>query len=503
MLGWLRRPLQRGTRTVEHRAIVRSCATRDPSPTPRQSTAGTSAASLLRSPLVPARASIPITSLALGLSLAVVGACHHPPPPSSDPETQAAGEAVEEDQSPDVHGADAGPEDAERAAEQAKIDASARRIIQEVAATRGLPVKGEFAVELISKNGVRDFVRDAMYEEMTSAEIKLMGRIQTSLGVLPVGSDGEQVMLDLYEFGVLGIYDPKRKVLLIGDFLDRSALGMVVGHEGAHGLQDMHFDLEAMTHMHKGQSDLDTAQTFLVEGDAQASYLAWMAGSEGLEGIGDDLLTAQADMVLMVNEGMGIPYPTLARMLQMPYTDGTMNVIRLAQDEGWPAVDALYEQMPTTTEQMLHLDKLAKREPAVPVKIDGAPLLELAADHEVVWEDELGEASLLAMLADVAPPFKARAAAAGWGGDRFIALERKTNPAAAPLLVGVIAWDSEREAKEFEPVFREYLEHHKPDAHLLVRKRDKILYATHFDPVGGTEPAKQLSQAAWRAFSFK
>src|SRR5690606_18605434 len=122
------------------------------------------------------------------------------------------------------------------AAEQAKVDASARRIIQEVAAVRGLPVTGEFTVELISKTGVRDFVREAMYEEMTSAEIKLLGRVQTSLGVLPVGSDGEQVLLDLYELGVLGIYDPKRKVLLIGDFVDRSLLGMVVGHEGAHGL---------------------------------------------------------------------------------------------------------------------------------------------------------------------------------------------------------------------------------------------------------------------------
>ena len=444
--------------------------------------------------------------LGRGLGLATLGllglaACH--PPPSQEP-TAATAQAVEEDPSADVPGADADAEDPARAAEQARIDASARRIIQEVAAARGLPVTGEFAVELVSKQGVREFVREAMYEEMTAEEIKLLGRVQTSLGVLPVGSDGEQVLLDLYEFGVLGIYDPKRKVLLIGDFLDRSSLGMVVGHEGAHGLQDMHFDLHALTTMHKGRSDLDTAKTFLVEGDAQASYLAWMAGREGLDSIGDDLLATQSDMVLMVGEGMGIPYPTLARMLQMPYTDGTHNVIRLARDHGWEAVDALYENLPTTTEQMLHPDKLAAREPAITVTVDPAPLLALAPDHTVAWEDELGEASLLAMLADVAPPMRARAAAAGWGGDRFVVLERQTNPAAAPLLVGVIAWDSEAEAKEFEPVFREYLEHHKPGAHLVARKRDKILYATHFDVLpGDSDPAKPLTQSAWKAFAFQ
>src|SRR5690606_8461357 len=124
-------------------------------------------------------------------------------------------------------------------------------------------------------------------------------------------------------------------------------------------------------------------------------------------------LSAQADMVLMLGEGMGVPYPTLARMLQMPYTEGTMSVIRLARDQGWAAVDAPYQEMPTTSEQMLHLDKLARREPAKPVTIDPAPLLELAPGHRVAWEDELGEASLLAMVSGVVPPFKARAAAAG------------------------------------------------------------------------------------------
>ncbi|PRP92638.1 hypothetical protein ENSA5_48200 [Enhygromyxa salina] len=438
--------------------------------------------------------------LRTSLSLALIACTPTPGPGPTDP-----GERVEEDRDRDVRGPDADAEqEAEaRAAAQAKVDAAARRIIQEVAASRGLPVSGEFSVELISKDGVREFVREVMHEEMSAEEIQISGRVQAALGVVPVGSDGEQVLLDLLEFGVLGIYDPKRKTLLIGDFVDRGALGMVVGHEGAHGLQDMHFDLEALNHMTKGRSDLDTAKTFLIEGDAQASYLAWMTGSEGIGSIGDDLLETQADLVLQIQDGMGIPYPTLARMLQMPYTDGTRSVIELARSEGWGAVDALYAELPTTTEQMLHLDKLVEREPARPVNIDRAPLLDLLGDHEVTWEDELGEASLLAMIADVAPPFAARAAAAGWGGDRYIALDHKTDQAAAPLLVGVIVWDSAAEAKQFEPLFRDYLEKHKPNAHLLVRKRDKVLYATHHhDALGVGEPDAALAKAAWQAFSF-
>lgn len=447
----------------------------------------------------------PLASRAAGLALGLGLAACQAPPPSQGPGEPAGGNSAgaEEDRRSNVRDADA--DAAERAAEQAKVDAAARRIIEEVAASRGLPVEGEFGVELISKTGVREFVKQVMYEEMSVEEIQITGRVQAALGVVPVGSDGEQVLLDLLEFGVLGIYDPKRKVLLIGDFVERTALGMVVGHEGAHGLQDMHFDLEALNHMNKGRSDLDTARTFLIEGDAQAAYLAWMTGSEGIGSIGDDLLDTQADMVLQIQDGMGIPYPTLARMLQMPYTDGTRSVIQLVRSEGWETIDALYEELPTTTEQMLHPDKLLAREPAREVKIEPQPLLELAADHEVVWEDELGEASLVAMLADVAPPHVARAAAAGWGGDRYLALERETAPAAAPLLVGMIAWDSKAEARQFEPVFRDYLQKHKPDDHLLVRKGDKVLYATHTQVLASgeaqTQPEAQLSKAAWKAFT--
>ena len=411
--------------------------------------------------------------------------------------------------------------EAERAAEQAKIEASARRITEEVAAARELPVTGEFAVELIDRKGVRAFVEEAIYEEMTRDELALLGRIDASLGILPIGSDFEQLLLDMYETGVLGIYDPKRKTLLIGDYVDRGQLGMVVGHEGAHGLQDMHFDLEALNHMNKGHSDSDTAQTFLIEGDAQAAYLAWVSGDDGLTGISDEILQLQADLVLRIREDMGIPHTILARQMQMPYSDGTMNVLRLARDEGWAAVDALYAELPASSEQMLHPDKLRTREAPIPVTIDAEILIALAQDQtpdpdpsdpdpsdpdparevvwEVVWEDELGEATILAMLAEVAGVGAARAAAAGWGGDRFVALDRKTDPAAAPLVIGVVTWDTRADAKQFESLFRTYLEARRPGAFSLVRRRSSVLYATELED---TLTGAAVSKAGWSAFTI-
>lgn len=425
----------------------------------------------------------------------------------------APAQSMEADRDSDVEASDADSEQAaadqaasadatSRTKRQVEVEATARRITSEVALARGLAVTGEFAVELIDKAGVRAFVREAMYEELSREEIQLFGRIEASLGVLPLGSDGEQVLLDLYELGVLGIYDPKRKTLLIGDYIGTSELGRVIGHEGAHGLQDMHFDLETLAKVNKGRSDLDTAKTFLIEGDAEATYLAWISGTDGLVAIGDDLLALQSDMVLSIDETM-IPHPTLTRMLQMPYTEGTASMVRLAREQGFAAIDALYADMPTTSEQMLHHDKLAKREPALPVTIESSALLTLLKDHREVWQDDLGEAGLLAMLAAVERPGLARESAAGWGGDRFVALDRPTNRAVAPVLVGVIAWDSDADAKEFEISFRAYLEQTQPGDHLVQRRGRKILYATQFAAAlaDHADPVAALAKAGWASIS--
>ncbi len=273
---------------------------------------------------------------------------------------------------------------------------------------------------------------------------------------------------------------------------------MVVGHEIAHGLQDMHFDLATYQTPMDGQSDAESARTFLIEGDAQAAYLAWVSGEAGLASIADPVLDAQGDQALAL-AGV-IDNPILARLLQLPYADGAATVVRLARDHGWAAVDALYAELPSTSEQMLHIDKLLAREPAVPIRVDPAPLLARLPGYAQVWADDLGEATLLAMLADVASVVEARRGAAGWGGDRFVVIERATDAAThrLPVAIGVITWDSKLDADEFGPSFRTYLEGKMPGAFVLERRGRRFLYATRV-----REPATRqlIAELGWDMFT--
>lgn len=431
--------------------------------------------------------------LATGL-VALALACGRPPatepPVAAEPAPAPLAAAEPAPQTPPAKPASAG-------LDPAKAEATALRIMEEVARARALPVTREVAIRVLDRRAVRDFARDALHEQTTPAKLQLIGRIEASLGVVAAGADIEGILLDLLESSVMGIYDPKTQALLIGSHVSDGLLSMVVGHEIAHGLQDMHFDLKRYQEPMDGRSDAESARTFLIEGDAQAAYLAWVSGAAGLGAIGEAVLDAQGDQVLALS-GV-LEQPILARMLQLPYADGAATVVRLARDHGWGAVDALYRDLPTTSEQMLHLDKLLAREPAVAIEVDPAPLTARLPGYRKVWEDDLGEAALLAMLAEVESVKNARQAAAGWGGDRYLVIERGDDAAARrlPIVVGLLAMDTPGDADEIAPVLRAYFDRQMPGAYLLERRGERILFATQV-PEQATRRA--IAEVGWGAF---
>jgi hypothetical protein len=427
------------------------------------------------------------------LLAAALTACS--PPPTASPDTATPGGAVGSDV------ADRAPRaEPDRPPPGGRLDpdtarAETDRILAEVAQARNLDVTGSVHVKVIDRAGIRSFAKDSMYEHTTPDELRMFGRIQMSFGVIPAGSDPERILLDLLEDGVLGLYDPKTKTLHIGDFVSKGMLSMVVGHEIAHGLQDMHFDLNKHQEPIKHDSDAETARRFLIEGEAQAAYLSWVSGEGGLAAIEDSVLDAMGNQTLDLASTVS-PHPVLARSLQLPYADGTATVARLVRKKGWAAIDALYLDLPTTSEQMLHIDKLLTREPAIAVAIDGGAIAAALPGLHEVWHDTLGEAELLAMVADVAPSLTARKIAGGWGGDRYVVLDSKSKPLEVPLVVLAIAWDSAADAREFAEAFAEYLDVHVPSPHFIDRKKDVVLVG-----VGVPEASRVASvkTAAWAA----
>src|SRR6185295_8044487 len=94
----------------------------------------------------------------------------------------------------------------------------------------------------------------------------------------------------------------------------------------------------------------------------------------------------------------------------------------------------------------IHPQKFIIREDPIEVRIPDISKL-LGASWKPVTADVMGEFNYRIMLEQFIEKTKAQKAAAGWGGDRYLAFEEaKTGKI---LLVQMTTWDTEVDAKEF------------------------------------------------------
>jgi hypothetical protein len=118
-----------------------------------------------------------------------------------------------------------------------------------------------------------------------------------------------------------------------------------------------------------------------------------------------------------MNQGPGADAPHVMRTsLAAPYIYGTLFVHSLRRQGGWGAVDRAWEEPPTTSEQILHIDKWMAHEP--PIKVDPPRFETLGAGWKVADEDSEGELGARIAFEEWMEPKAAAEASAGWGGDR-------------------------------------------------------------------------------------
>jgi hypothetical protein len=145
----------------------------------------------------------------------------------------------------------------------------------------------------------------------------------------------------------------------------------------------------------------------------------------------------------------------LKENLQFPYLYGAGFVAAVLKGRSWQTLDDSYASLPASTEQIMHPDKFIARDN--PVKIELPDLVALLGkDWKQEDADVNGEFGYQVVLAEFISKRKARAAAAGWGGDRYALFENKTT--CATVLVEYTAWDSASDAKEFFDAYSERTE---------------------------------------------
>ena len=272
---------------------------------------------------------------------------------------------------------------------------------------RGLKFKTPVEFKLLADADFRKRLQELQEEERDPEEIADTKNVLVALGLLDKNIDLQATIDKLLGGAVAGFYDPETDELVVRGSDATISVQSTMVHELVHALQDQHFNLDR-DELEDRDDEQSQAFSGLVEGDATHIEDQWLATRTA-----EERRRARAEENAQVRDLGDIP-EVLLTLLTFPYATGPELVERIRSAGGQRRLDESFTAPPTTSEHLIHPEKFLSGEPGVAV----APP---AADGEVFDEGVLGELGLLLMLAEEIDGATAARAAAGWGGDWYVA----------------------------------------------------------------------------------
>jgi len=297
------------------------------------------------------------------------------------------------------------------------------KMLRRVELARGLKATKPIPGALLDRDALIARVKNHVTKELPPEAIRNEGLALQLLGFVPTQFDYEQAEYKLLQEQLAGYYEPADGTMYLASDLGDDDAEATLAHELVHALQDQRWDLERRSKYHPGQGDLSEAVSALAEGDATSAMfdvmIARAAPGSGKTAIDvpDDVFAQQ--ILSGMNEGASASAPHVMRTsLAAPYVYGTIFVHALRRQAGWYEVDRAWDDPPTTTEQILHVDKWRAHEPALAV----APPTFAVLGPGWTASDEDSEGELGARIAyeEWMPAKEAAEVSAGWGGDRGV-----------------------------------------------------------------------------------
>ncbi len=334
-------------------------------------------------------------------------------------------------------------------------------IQQQVADLRGLAINTDNVQEyLIDQDQVRATLEELYLTSGGShEEVNEEAYVLSALGLIKPTFDLFTYSLNGISDGLGGFYIPwSQKLYVIGARFS-GVEKYIYSHEYNHALTDAHFKIRDMGVYPVCQGDQQrcTAIRALVEGDSTILMNQWFTQYAGPQDI-KDLLTYDYNPSNQTLPQQ-FPPPFVSRDGAFPYVEGSYFVEALYNRGNWAEVNKAYQNLPQSTEQILHPQKYLAGEVPVVVQL---PALEGAVGGEwrEVATNTLGEWETFLVLsygADIPAQLsdsQGEEAAAGWGGDSYRVL--RNDGSGELILIIQWVWDTDQDASEFRQAMVTY-----------------------------------------------
>lgn len=317
------------------------------------------------------------------------------------------------------------------------------QLIAQAEEIRGLQAQGKTTFKFLTRDELRARMEEKAAKEMDLQKTAAVDQMLKLLSLIPKDADLVQLLLGLQESQIMGFYEPADGIFyLVDDTRDEPMTPLdqaTFVHEYIHALQDQYYDLSRLTEDNGLNEDQKGAMRSLAEGDATLAMAFWAATNLS----GEQLEQVMTEARELDPEALATAPAYLRGGLTFPYEYGTRFVQRIVSPQGWSALDAVWRDLPASTEQILHPEKYGQDKPTS-VRLPENLLQGLGAGWREALRDVWGEADLILLLQEALGDdvFKA---ADGWDGSQYVFL---TNTSGRGLFAIEIVWDSADEAQE-------------------------------------------------------
>ena len=320
---------------------------------------------------------------------------------------------------------------------------AAARLLPDLAQRSGLELREPVRLERRTRDELERYLEFKLDEELPDDQAELLTESYGLLGLVPRDMDLRAVLKGLYLEQVVGFYDPDSTTLFVLDDQPEESLESLLVHELVHAIQDQSVDLDAITAPDLG-NDRQVAAQAAIEGHATLVMFEFLMAAQGgsvdLTDIANftDLISPSLEAARTASPALASAPLVLQESLLFPYLGGAAFVESLWKREaGRPS--PFGTQLPMSTEQVLHPDRLSGDGRDSPVAVE----VSTPAGWTLLYDDSLGELEVGILLETHTGT---RAAAEGWGGDRYLLLQ---NADGARSLVWISVWDSASQRDRF------------------------------------------------------
>lgn len=315
----------------------------------------------------------------------------------------------------------------------------------QVARLRGLQARTPVAIKFLDQQALQRLYLDRYNRDYTPDQRESDQKLLTTLGLVGPNQSVEQILLDLVNDQIIGLYneDDKTMYLLSNNGQFGPDEKDTFAQEYDHALQDQYFNLSTLAPKNPDNDDRSLAIEAITAGDSRLLTRLWAQ-----QNLSSDELSQVGHNGGSSRKLLAAPL-FLREQLLFPYSDGFNFVRQIYQGGGYAAVDDVFRDPPESTAQVLHIDKY--RNHVAPVQVDLPKLTEgqLGDGWREVSSNVFGELDLRLILTQLTDSTTGVRGASGWSGDRWELLEKNGRQALAIKSV----WDSEADATTFFKTF--------------------------------------------------